>query len=157
MDLTESFVRNFANTLPCWSVLQMIKLTPVIPCLYIKLTALLPPPPTPITLMIDSSLVVYRKHIIACCLCHWNLVTCHHLSIVWIFLPALLKMSVILSDFTLVWTLLVVQEPYRETFSKKHRFSVRIASVFSTFLLIIHMFLTCWISVPREISLSNPL
>src|SRR5690554_613953 len=37
----------------CASVLQITKLTSRIPWLYMKLTALLPPPPTPITLMMD--------------------------------------------------------------------------------------------------------
>ena len=38
----------------CASVLQMIKSTPFIPFSYICFSALLPPPPTPITLMIDE-------------------------------------------------------------------------------------------------------
>src|SRR5678810_1036823 len=42
----------FANA--CASVLQMIKFTPSITWLYMWLTALPPPPPTPITLMMDD-------------------------------------------------------------------------------------------------------
>src|SRR5690606_4753409 len=42
------------NSNACASVLHTIKSTPLIPCLYMWLTALPPPPPTPITLIIED-------------------------------------------------------------------------------------------------------